>query len=326
MSITRPLTISPASSTVVSAVRPTGTTTPFPAVRPLGPGINPIASAIINAATIFKPLTIPGITTQPVGVLPQPSTAQKYAQAYTVQSFDANGKLVTRTISLSKLQTQDQDFSENQVSQSERYSEAQLIGDSTISGDKLTKILQDSIKIDYFLCLRSDDSSPVEYNTMQTPVLKTGLVYNFYEPNENDIFTQEDPDQDPLLQGREAPRYVSFSWKPIEQQVDDGSFKARTKEELQLANMYLKRIRGNATTANSAVINDFSSAAKSVNPIFRDGKALSITDTHDLPSAFNSLTNGKIYKKNAQTVFNINPIDIDKVKLEDVLMSKFNGK
>lgn len=254
------------------------------------------------------------------------STAQTYGQMYTVQTYNADGNVVTKTIALSELQGTKQDFSPNTIDNSltpaQRAQEAQLLEGLSLPAFSVSKAIQDSLKVDYFMCLKSGESTPLEFNNFQTPASDAVLNYNFYTSDETNIATQEDPANDLFTKNQEVPRYVNITWTPVDTVEESSDFATKTKEEEALVQQYLKAFRGVSSTANTDMANSFVAMSKKVDPVNRSGKQLRLVDTHDLPTAFDSISNAKIFKTSVGTVFNINSVDLNKIDFNDLILDE----
>lgn len=253
----------------------------------------------------------------------QPQATQKiFNQAYQVQAYNADGQIVTQTVSLSSLQGTKQSFDPNAVVSSlpptVANSEARLI-QSVNPAANINAILQTAAKIDAFLCLKSMRSPIVEYNHIKTPQMAATLNYNFFIPNETDVTSQEDPAQDPFVINQPVPRYVQLNWMPVSVSARSTDFASRTTEEKKNVQNFLANHRGNANAAGKQIANSFQSLKRAVNPVNRDGKALQLTDTHDLITAFNSFSNSKLFK-NSMVVLNTSVVDADQVNLNDLFL------
>lgn len=256
------------------------------------------------------------------------STAVKYAQQYTVKKYNSDGSIVTKTISLSSLQTTNDSFTQEKFTSQQVQQviqQANLVPSSAISTIKATLILQKSAKIDYSLCIKSQPSTVLEFNTVKSPTnFSANLNYNFYIANETDTASQEDPTQDPFLTGDEVPRYVYLTWDTVETVNPLDDFIAKSKEENQLITNFLKNPRGNSSALGTVLKNSFESFLKLVPSVIKDGKSLQLTDTHDLSTAFNSINNPGIYKNSAAAVFNVNAPNFDSVNIDDLIVEKLN--
>lgn len=256
------------------------------------------------------------------------STALKFGQQYIVKKYNSDGSIITKTISLSSLQTTNDSFSPELFTPQkiqETAQQANLKTSSAVSIIQATSILQKSAKIDYSLCVKSQPSTVLEFNTLRNPSnFDADLKYNFYTSDEADTESQEDPNKDPFLTNTEVPRYVNLTWDTVETVNPSDDFNTRTKEENQLVSTFLKNSRGNSSALGSIVKNSFESFLKLIPSVIKDGKSLQLVDTHDLSTAFNSISNPGIYKNSTSVVFNVNAPNFDSVNIDDLVLGKLN--
>jgi hypothetical protein len=272
----------------------------------------------------LRPLRQVPIVRNPLG------TVQQFGQQYEFQSYNADGNIVTRTATLAQFLVGN--FSKSPTFAPANYSnltltvqgnEARLLASLKLSPVETAKIFQDSIKIDYTLCIRSKQSLPVEFNMLQTPQLSAKLKYNFYTQDETDTATQEDQTLDPLLTNQPVPRFVQLNWDITNTVNKSDDFASRTSSENAMVAKYLNTVRGASTLSNQPVVNSFQSNLASVQPIFRLGQALQLVDTHDLERGFNSTSNARLFKNTAITTVNTNAVDLNTISFNDLILEDF---
>ena len=264
-----------------------------------------------------------------IGVKP-PSTVQNLGQQYEFQSYNADGNIVTRNTTLAQLlfgifnrRQADPTFTPatfGNLTATAQGNEAKLLASLKLSPSETDKIFQDSIKIDYTLCIKSQQSLPVEFNMLQTPKLSAKLTYNFYTENETDVATQEDQTLDPLLTNKPVPRFVQLNWDVTNTLNRSDDFASRTASEFAMVANYLNTVRGVSTLSNQQTANSFQSNLESVQPIFRLGQALQLVDTHDLERGFNSTSNARLFKNTAVATINTNNVDLDTVSFNELIL------
>ncbi len=297
----------------------------MPITNLFGVGMRPI--------TTTRPLQLP--TPKPVLGLPllgRPvGTVQNMGQEYEFQAYNADGTLVTRKQSLATLLFAElrikppggQTFSPQtfgNLSSLTQQNEARLIASLNLSQADTAQVFQDSIKIDYALCVKSQQSQPVELNMLQTPQLQARFSYNFYEPTETDLASQEDQAKDPLLTSDPVPRQVYLTWDVSNTRNRSDDFSSRTAAEQQMVNQYINTVRGQSTLSNQPTVRSFQSQLATVQPIFRAGQALKLVDTHDLERAFNSTSNSRLFKNTAITTINCNSIDLNTINFNELIL------
>jgi hypothetical protein len=290
---------------------------------PLGSGITaPGGGTVEIKPANTRPIVITGPLEQ-IDPAPPVGTVENMGQQYEYQTYNADGKIITRKLSATVMVGTFNDFSPQDptnLTDILRVNEARLLASPNFSPSDTNKILQDSLKIDYALCVRSQQSSPVEFNFLQTPTLQLQTVYNFYTEDEADLATQEDQTLDPLLTNDPVPRHVMLTWDVTSTVNTSPDFASRTRDEMALVRRFLNRVRGVGTLANQPVANSFQSNLASVPPVFRDGQSLQLVDTHDLERGFNSTSNSRLFKKTAVTTVNTNALDVNTIKFDDLIL------
>jgi len=138
----------------------------------------------------------------------------------------------------------------NLSKQSENFKETLTIRPSpTFSRTELAAISSELSVVDYKTSYKSKYSEECSYNTLQEPELDARLRYNFYDRLEEDVPSQEDTANDPLLQTQagtgfvastQIPRYVDLSWQFVDKSEPialDPSAMAQENKELK-KNLY----------------------------------------------------------------------------------------
>jgi len=249
---------------------------------------------------------------------------QNLWQQYEIQTFTADKGLVTRRVTYGQLfdifgfNFTPEDA--GNLTASTKGTEAKLLDSANISHDDANKILQDSVKVDYLLCMKSQESLPVEFNTLQTPSLSAEFSYNFYTTDETDMQSQEDQSLDPLLTKKDPPRYVLLRWDSTTATGESLDFAARTSAESQLVAGFLSSPRGNSTISNSPIPNSFQRNAKKTYSLSRNGQSMKLVDTHDLERGFNSTSNARLFKNAALATLNVNSVDVDTLNFSDIFL------
>ncbi len=295
-----------------------------------------MSNLLLRPGQIQLPNTRPATQTQIPPILAEPpvmgdtkreGTSQTYGQMYNVQSYDEAGNVVRRMISLSELQGQKVNFdplaAKNAIPNTSLTEEATLLRGATFTDDQVERTIKESLKVDYFMCLKSQESLPLEFNNLQTPDLVAEHIYNFYTSDESNIDIQEDPTKDPFVLNKEIPRYVKLNWNPVDTINGTTDFAARTPEENAMVKLYLKDFRGTAALGQLNTARSFMDGMARTTSLKRDGKPLELVDTHNLPMAFANTSNEKVFKNSALTVLNLNSVDLDRINLDDLILDKF---
>ncbi len=252
-------------------------------------------------------------------------TSQTFGQLFTAIKEDSKN---TDFLSLSRLKQTSAGASDpsrflTQLTSKEKITESQLI-ESLVSDTETQKnIIKESIKIDYFLCLKSKESDSIDFNTLKTPDLECDYIYQFFIPSESNITIQEDPIKDPLhkLKLSKVSSYVDITWTPqvVTSQISD---KELSLDDLEFKRKYLQIARGVATEENSNFIKSSKFARKNINPINKDGIQFELIDSHELEAAFNATSNERMFTNSVNAVLNTTQPDIDKLDFTDLLLDE----
>jgi len=184
-----------------------------------------------------------------------------------------------------------------------------IIGSVFKSKSEIADLINESKKVDLSLGLKSKDSALLELNLLQYPTLEQESVYNFYIPTEEYIFTEEDPQNDPLFNApiREVPRYIKLTWKPIIVE-EKASYEAKKgKDEKEKIKEDLTKPKGYLTQNNSSNLiskNSYESQKKKISPINKDGMQIKLIDSHNIEKAFDLASNTRLYKNSADVILN----------------------
>jgi hypothetical protein len=197
-----------------------------------------------------------------------------------------------------------------------------IVAGSTIKTKiEVKKALDEAKKIDLNVTLKSKQSETVQFNTLKTPDMQAKFVYQFYAPDEEDIATQEDPAQDPLLKTdiHHVPRYVELSWEPpqLSEPLTDEE-KSLTKEEKEEKKAFYNLPKGVATHFSEKVKNSYENSKKKVNLLQQEGIKAEVVDLHKLDVAFDSTVNKQLFTNSIAATLNT----IDKPGVIDVLPIK----
>lgn len=302
-----------AVSVVEAAIKPSPPPTPLSVKSPL-PGAETTRPYIIKSASPVAPKV--------------ESTQVTYGQQYQIQQYNSDGSIVSKTIPMSELQKNAVTFDPRlSTADSLKQTEASLLQGLHLAPNDVYNAILAGLKADYPMTIKSQVSDPLEINLLQTPDMKTNLIYNFYTDQETNISSQEDPNKDPFaaakITDKKVPFFVKLDWDPIDTLHECDDFDPKTPEEEAIVQQYLKPVRG-VSNAGAVDQNKVQSLLRQTNVLSRDGVTLELVDTHDLPTAFNSLSNSRIFKTSALTVMNTNVTDLDKVDFNDILFN--NGE
>ncbi len=291
---------------------------PAPAkpVTPFAPG---------TTVSTTRPLNV---TTVDVGDLKPEPTAVTYGQQYQIQDYNSDGKIVLRTIPLSELVStsfsQSADPRKTYLTADLQKSEAMLVGGLFATAKQAQDAILAGLKMDLNMATLSKESPPLEINLLQTPTLNAKTVYNYYTPDESNVVVQEDPNKDPFTNAGNAsavPLFVQLDWNTVDTIVECKDFSPKTAEEEALIQQFLKPARGiaNGTKVDSSKIQ---ALLRQTNVLSKDGLTLELVDTHDLPTAFNYIANGRIYKTSALATLNTVTSDTNTVDFNDILFQE----
>lgn len=252
------------------------------------------------------------------------STAVTYGQQYQIQQANADGTLTLRTIPLSELQENDQNFDPRltELTNTVRKQQASLLQGLRLPPQALQAALVAGLKVNFAMTIKSRESAPLEINLLQTPEMTARLQYNYYTPVEGLLSIQEDLEAEafakPGATDKTVPMFVNLSWQPVDTLYLCNDFDPKTQEEQAIVNQYLKPVRGvsNGTAVDQSKLQ---ALLRKTNTLSRGGVALELVDTHDLPTAFESISNGKIFKDSALAVMNTKISDVNKIEFDDIL-------
>jgi len=197
-----------------------------------------------------------------------------------------------------------------------------VAGNSFKTKDDLKLFFKNCQKVDTsFILLRSQESEPLEYNSLkELDDLEADFIYNFYDPNEKDIFSQEDPNQDPVLSEKlfNVPRYVKLKWNSIHVEniliPEKGIFEqnkdldAGTKQSKQKITNILNSFKGFNSSFGGASISD------QVNKIIMTIGQKEIIDLNNLQKAFDSTQNKNRFMSIALAMDTISRFPLIKIK------------
>jgi len=183
---------------------------------------------------------------------------------------------------------------------------AVVIGSVFKAKDEIKKILIESSKVDLCITLKSKESEAIHFNSLKTPEMESEFVYNFFDEEELNISTQEDPSLDPLHKNtiRNVPRYVEIRWntaklsEPLSTQMN----LQEAEKELRKDTFDVKRAE--ISTAGASSGKDFESSKKNAMPLERDGIKVEVVDIHQTDKAFDATVNEKIFANSISAVLN----------------------
>lgn len=168
-----------------------------------------------------------------------------------------------------------------------------------VGGEKtpteLASVTKEASKTDFFITLKSQESEIIEYNNLKDVELKSEFIYNFYIPEETDIISQENQNQDPLLKNDifNVPRYVKLTWEP----------KHVTENISNIENDFLRTISTSKRIMPKGVVgansfnfkNSLVNSSKVLKSFSAEGVDYNLVDTHKLDLAFSNTNNQKIF-------------------------------
>lgn len=189
---------------------------------------------------------------------------------------------------------------------------ATVINSAIKTKDEIKNILSEAQKVDLSISLKSKESEKIELNTIKIPELRTKFIYQFWEQNESDIFLQEDPGKDPLLNEtlKNVPKYVEMQWDAVEvneELTDEELGSSEAKEALWLKQKAFQEPRGILGYINKNFKNSFDKSSKKFNLInLNESVKTEIVDIHRLDKAFDSISNEKTFSNTIQISINVN--------------------
>lgn len=181
---------------------------------------------------------------------------------------------------------------------------AVVLGSSVKTAQDIAKSMEQSIKIDSALSMKSQFSEEIELNNLKEINVESNFVYNFYIPEEEDIISQEDQNKDPLLLRDKfnVPRYVELSWnptilsEPISYENDSEEaffFKKQT---------FLKKNSGVVSYNSYSHKNSYLKSASRTFPVTLEGNKVNIVDLNQTDKAFDNIVNGKTFTNTINVV------------------------
>ena len=184
---------------------------------------------------------------------------------------------------------------------------AVVAGSSVKSKQEQKDMLLEAEKVDSVLAMHSQQSDPLEFNTLTVPDLETKLVYNFYTDDEEDILSQEDQSQDPLIKNKpyDVPRFVELKW-PSTDVIEETKILQPTSDiQKQPKRKSKNKSSGVFGTTSRNFQNSVDKNKKQIMPIIRDGQTREVVDIHNIEKGFEAIVNDKVFNGTTQTVFNI---------------------
>lgn len=186
---------------------------------------------------------------------------------------------------------------------------AVVIGSAYKSREDIKKALNEAKKVDMMICLKSADSEDIEFNNLKEINPDVEFTYNFFIPEEEDIVSQEDQSQDPLLKNDafNVPRYVELNWAPV------GVTDELTSEESGRKSAAVQKLKRDTFVKNRGVTgfnstnfkNSFEKSKKKTNLMERNGLKMEVADIHNLDVALNSTSNKAVFANTVNAVFNV---------------------
>ena len=172
-----------------------------------------------------------------------------------------------------------------------------VVNSKTKTPDEIKDIILESSKMDMAITMKSRESHVIEFNNLDVPDIKTEFFYQVFDPDETNITTQEDPARDPLLNGTlsRVPRFVEISWNRtfIEEPIT-GIEIDNSQDALKLKKKAFHDDKGLSTLSSFNPKNSFKTSMKNFNLMKSvSGASKKIVDIHDLPRAFDSISNKK---------------------------------
>ena len=183
-----------------------------------------------------------------------------------------------------------------------------VLDSATLSKEQVFKVLTEAQKIDMTVTLKSKESDPLEFNSLQIPQQEAIFVYQHWSKNESDITAEEDPSKDPLLTQRlrEVPRYIELRWESlsvIDQTTENHISQDSSAEKIKEA--AFRNPRGIGNLANSITPKPIGNSSKNLN-MTNDGTVKGkIVDIHEIEKGFDSVSNRHEFVNSVSTVIKV---------------------
>lgn len=169
-----------------------------------------------------------------------------------------------------------------------------VVQSSILPKEQVYKGLLESQKVDLSIAVKSKDSDPLEFNTIQAPQQFVKFVYQRWAKNESDVTSQEDPAKDPLLKRnlKNVPRYVELRWVALSavEQITENDIPKSTEVE-KIKSTVLKSSRGVSSAGNNSTTNPVHKYLKNLNLQKSETTKGKIVDIHEPEKAFDSVAN-----------------------------------
>lgn len=181
---------------------------------------------------------------------------------------------------------------------------AVVLGSLVKTSEDIAKSMEQAIKIDSSLSMKSKFSEEIELNNLKDVTLNGNFVYNFYIPEEEDVASQEDQSQDPLLLRDKfnVPRYVELAWNPVTL-TEPVSYENDSEEAFFFKKKTILKYNSGVVSYNSYAHKDsyLKSAARS-SPVVLEGNKIQVIDLNQTDKAFDNIVNGKIFTNTINVV------------------------
>jgi hypothetical protein len=173
-----------------------------------------------------------------------------------------------------------------------------VVGSAIKSREEIKKCLTEAQKSNLSISFKSKFSESAEHNNIKSPELFSSFIYNFYDHNERNIETQEDPKQDPLLSKKlqDVPLYVELSWKPSSTTEDITGIRRPSQETQTLKRDVFFRDRGVSTSTSDRSKYSFSKTKKEYELYNNNGIKQELVDVHQLDKAMTSTNNKYLFR------------------------------
>jgi hypothetical protein len=182
-----------------------------------------------------------------------------------------------------------------------------VLGSKLNNKEEIRKALLEATKIDNLTTLKSLQSEKLDLNFLQQPELQSvKLVYNFFDPTENDTPSQEDLAQDPLLSSKiyDVPRYVEITWNKLAS-VEPLSDDERLPELVSAKRDLFYNKRGVFSDKKISFKGSPTKKLKDFNLLKKDGLTTEIVDIHSPEKGFESTENYRMFRNSIFSVVNI---------------------
>lgn len=197
-----------------------------------------------------------------------------------------------------------------------------VLNSSVLSKEQVLNVLTEAQKVDLSITLKSKDSVPVEFNSLQIPKNDAGFIYQSWTKDETNLDIQEDPAKDPLLikKLKDIPMYIELKWESINtlEQITENEI-PKDKDTEDLKNKVLKTPRGFGNIANSTTNKPVGKFLKNINMLKNETSKGKIVDIHEPEKGFDSISNKHQFANSIHSTVNSKKDQFDQKSLLELI-------